>query len=54
MIGKAKEIFSDLIDARELNQWLEDHPESEVLQIQLSSAGTSAMGIVPSVLIIYK
>ncbi|MGC6586564.1 hypothetical protein ACPV3A_16550 [Paenibacillus sp. Dod16] len=45
MLGKAKEIFSDLIDARELNQWLEDHPESEVLVSRNKLNGHRSIGL---------
>lgn len=53
MLGKANELRSDLVDARELDTWLRNS-NAEVVKIYLSSAGTECLGIVPSALIIYK
>ncbi|GJM84243.1 hypothetical protein HMSSN139_67390 [Paenibacillus sp. HMSSN-139] len=56
MLGKASELRSELMDARELDGWLTHKPNAnlEVVQIHFSAAGTECLGIVPSALIIYK
>lgn len=54
MLGKASEIRVDLVDSRELNDWLRKHSEVNVISIHFSMAGTNMTGIIPSSLIIYK
>lgn len=54
MLGKASELRSELIDARELDTWLKNSTSAIVLDIKFSMAGTSELGILPTALIIYK
>ncbi|MDU0329206.1 hypothetical protein RW092_03185 [Paenibacillus sp. 3LSP] len=54
MLGKASEIKTALVDSRELNDWLHEHSEVNIISIQFSMAGTTVTGVLPSALIIYK
>ncbi len=54
MLGKASELRSELMDARELDGWLTNSNDVDIVQIQFSMAGTSMTGVLPHVLIIYK
>lgn len=54
MLGKAIELRSELIDARELDTWLTNSPGVLVMDIQFCMADTRHNALMPQVLIIYK
>jgi hypothetical protein len=54
VLGKAIELRSELIDARELDTWLTNSPGVLVMDIQFCMADTRHNALMPQVLIIYK
>jgi hypothetical protein len=54
MLGKASELRSELIDARELDGWLVNSPNVDVIDIKFSMIYTTHNGVMPQALIIYK
>lgn len=54
MFGKATELRSELMDARELDGWLTNSPNALVMDIQFCMSDTRHNGLMPQVLVIYK
>ncbi|MEK4108165.1 hypothetical protein NST28_29280 [Paenibacillus sp. FSL R10-2791] len=53
MLGKSKELRSELMDARELDGWLVNS-DVIVIDIKFCMADTSHNGLMPQALVIYK
>lgn len=54
MLGKAIDLSSELMDARELDSWLKNSPKVTVISIQFCMADTRHNALMPQVLVIFK